>query len=65
MDISPLGQCDDLPFAREAVVLSKLDYIELKSQLNFYKAQHERALAREERQSDDYRMDAATLLPFK
>ena len=40
-------QCDDLPFAREAVVLSKLDYIELKSQLNFYKAQHERALARE------------------
>jgi transposase len=40
-------QCDELPFAREAVVLSKLDYIELKSQLNFYKAQHERALARE------------------
>jgi transposase len=40
-------QCDDLPFAREAVVLSKLDYIELKSQCNFYKTQHERALVRE------------------
>ena len=40
-------QCDDLPFAREAVVLSKLEYIELQSRCNFYKAQHERALARE------------------
>ena len=40
-------QCDDPPFAREAVVLSKLDYIELQSQCNFYKAQHKRALARE------------------
>lgn len=36
-----------LPFARGTVVLSKLEFIELKSQLNFYKAQHERALARE------------------
>ena len=41
-------QCDDTPFARETVVLSKLTYIELKSQLNFYKAQHERALERED-----------------
>ena len=40
-------QCADPPFAREAVVLSKLDYIELQSQRNFYKTQHERALARE------------------
>jgi len=40
-------QGDDLPFARETVVLSKLDYIELNAQRNFYKAQHERALARE------------------
>ena len=40
-------QCDDLPFAREMVVLSKLDYIDLKSQRNFFKTQHERALARE------------------
>lgn len=41
-------QTEDLPFAKESVVLSRLDYIELKAQLNFYKAQHERALAREE-----------------
>ena len=40
-------QCEDSPFARETVVLSKRDYIELNAQLNFYKAQHERALARE------------------
>lgn len=38
---------EDPPFAREAVVLSKLEYVELKSQRNFYKAQHERVLARE------------------
>ena len=40
-------QCDDLPFAREAVVLSKLEFIELQSQRNFYKTQHARALVRE------------------
>ena len=38
---------EDFPFAREVVVLSKLDFIELKAQRNFYKAQHERGLARE------------------
>jgi transposase len=40
-------QGSHLPFATETVVLSKLEFIELKSQVNFYKAQHERALARE------------------
>ena len=40
-------QGSHLPFATETVVLSKLEYIELKSQLNFYKAQHARVLARE------------------
>jgi transposase len=40
-------QRDDRPFANEAVVLSKLDYIELKAQRNSYKALFERALARE------------------
>ena len=49
LSVSPplTEQCDDLPFAREAVVLSKLDYVELRSQCNFYKTQHERALVRE------------------
>ena len=47
-DAPPLAdQYDDRPFAREAVVLSKLEYIELRSQLNFFKTQHERALVRE------------------
>ena len=47
-DSPPLAKPgEDPPFAGEAVVLSKLEHIELKSQLNFYKAQHERALARE------------------
>ena len=41
------GQGQELPFAGQAVVLSRLDYIELKAQLNFYKTQHERALVRE------------------
>ncbi len=40
-------QRDDRPFANEAVVLSKLEYIELKSNRNFYKKQLERALERE------------------
>jgi transposase len=40
-------QRDDRPFANEAVVLSKLDYIELKAQCNSYKALFERALERE------------------
>ena len=40
-------QRDDRPFANEAVVLSKLDYIELKAQCHSYKALFERALARE------------------
>lgn len=39
--------CNDPPFAREFVTLSKLEYIELKSKLNFYQTQHERALKRE------------------
>ncbi|MCP4828954.1 MAG: IS66 family transposase [Proteobacteria bacterium] len=49
LSVSPplTEQCDDLPFAREAVVLSKQDYVELRSQCNFYKTQHERALVRE------------------
>ena len=40
-------QRDDRPFANEAVVLSKLDYIELKAQCHSYKALFERALERE------------------
>lgn len=40
-------QRDDRPFANEAVVLSKLNYIELKAQCNSYKALFERALERE------------------
>ena len=49
LSVSPplTEQCDDLPFAREAVVLSKLEFIELQSQRNFYKTQHARALVRE------------------
>ena len=49
LSVSPplTEQCDDLPFVRETVVLSKLDYVELRSQCNFYKTQHERALVRE------------------
>lgn len=41
------AEVDDLPFARETVILSKRAFIELKAQCHFYKAQHERALARE------------------
>jgi transposase len=48
IEAPPLAnQCDDRPFANEAVVLSKLDYIELKAQCNSYKALFERALERE------------------
>ena len=43
----PAEQAVDLPFARETVVLSKLAFIELTWQRNYYKAQHERVLARE------------------
>ena len=34
-------ECDEPPFARDMVVLSKLEYIDLKSQRNFFKTQHE------------------------
>jgi transposase len=37
----------ETPFSRQHVWLSKQDHIELKSQIAFWKAQHERALARE------------------
>jgi len=40
-------QCDDRPFANEAVVLSKLEHIELKARCNYYKAHFENALVRE------------------
>jgi hypothetical protein len=48
-DLSPLPaeQVVDPPFARETVILSRLELLELTSQRNYYKAQHERALARE------------------
>jgi transposase len=44
---SPADQRDDRPFANEVLVLSKLDYIELKARCNSYKALFERALERE------------------
>jgi len=45
--LSLADQRDDRPFANEVLVLSKLDYIELKARCNSYKALFERALERE------------------
>ncbi len=42
-----VDQCDSRPFANETVVLSKLEYIELKAQCNYYKAHFEQAQVRE------------------
>ncbi len=39
----------DVPFAKEIVVLTKQEHIELKHQISFFKAQHHRALEREAR----------------
>jgi len=35
------------PFARQMIILSKQEYIELKAQVSYYQSQHERALSRE------------------
>jgi hypothetical protein len=43
----PCAPEGETPFSRQHVWLSKQDHIELKSQIAFWKAQHERALARE------------------
>ncbi|MEA3276713.1 MAG: hypothetical protein U9Q81_15750, partial [Pseudomonadota bacterium] len=37
----------ETPFSRQHVSLTKQEHIELKSQIAFWKAQHERALKRE------------------
>ena len=48
IETPPLAdQCDDRPFANEAVVLSKLEHIELKAQCYYYKALFEQAQVRE------------------
>jgi hypothetical protein len=44
----PIGAERETPFSRQHVWLSKQEHIELKSQIAFWKAQHRRALEREQ-----------------
>lgn len=46
--LTPPSKNDMLPpFAQEKVILTRHEYIELKAQINFYKAEHQRAVERE------------------
>ena len=43
----PDSGANEVPFAKSYIQLTKLDYIQLKSENHFWKSQHERAIARE------------------
>ena len=45
--VPPIVAQGETPFSRQRVWLTKQEHIELKSQIAFWKRQHERALKRE------------------